>query len=288
MTTNPVAAFTEVTPTTDCIKTTEIQKGVYAFEDLWPEAGDYDMNDVVVEASATKTTARDFSSVKTIESGYEVAERIVSSNSYLKEEQFRFNVGQNYATKQNGLAFKIVSAEGFSMDMIDNVTMTIGGVSCPPNYSDGVFYLTNNVKEVIEKEIVLTIAYKHEEYNKTTGQYEGTYISSQSQSDIRPFIFRSEGNKNWEVHIPYEEPSAKMNFSYFGKNDDQSNPETGAYYVRSGNYPFAFYLAGATLNDVAPLLDSNNESKRIDQLYPLFLDWANSQGKKNPNWYLSK
>ena len=36
-------------------------------------------------------------------------------------------------------------------------------------------------------------------------------------ASIQPFIYRSEGNQNWEVHIPMEAPTVKMNTSYFGK-----------------------------------------------------------------------
>ena len=44
---NPYSAFAEL-PEVEDRKTTTV--GVYAFEDLWPNRGDYDMNDAVVEA----------------------------------------------------------------------------------------------------------------------------------------------------------------------------------------------------------------------------------------------
>lgn len=47
---NPVDAITDIPVTNPDEDKTSIDflKGTYAFEDLWPSQGDYDMNDVVV------------------------------------------------------------------------------------------------------------------------------------------------------------------------------------------------------------------------------------------------
>ncbi len=56
-----------------------------------------------------------------------------------------------------------------------------------------------------------------------------------------------------------------MNFGYFGKDDDCSKPSQGLYFVRSGNYPFAFYLEGASISAFEEtILKRENESRRID------------------------
>jgi len=57
------------------------------------------------------------------------------------------------------------------------------------------------------------------------------------------------------------------------------------YYVRSGNYPFGFFLAGATAEDLYLMLDSDNEKTPIDQLYPKYTLWVTSGGTQNTNWY---
>ena len=104
---------------------------------------------------------------------------------------------------------------------------------------------------------------------------------------VLPFIYRTEGDQNWEVHIPMEAPTAKMNTSYFGTEDDCSDPSKPLYFVRSGNYPFAFYLEGANISAFEEtILKSENESKRIDELFPHFLDWSTSKGTTNQDWYL--
>ena len=84
-----------------------------------------------------------------------------------------------------------------------------------------------------------------------------------------------------------EAPTAKMNTSYFGQNDDCSDPAKGLYFVRQGNYPFAFYLKGANIDVFKEtILKRENESKPIDKLFPRFLEWSTSGGTTNQDWYI--
>jgi len=71
-----------------------------------------------------------------------------------------------------------------------------------------------------------------------------------------PFIFReTSGGLRWEMHIANEEPTSKVDYSFFNTGDDKSDITNGVYYVRSGNYPFGFFLAGATAEDLYLMLD---------------------------------
>jgi LruC domain-containing protein len=78
-----------------------------------------------------------------------------------------------------------------------------------------------------------------------------------------------------------------MNTSYFGTGDDCSDPTKGLYFVRQGDYPFAFYLHGVNISVFEnTILKRENESKRIDELFPYFLEWSTSKGVKNQDWYI--
>ena len=46
--------ITNVPPVDEDLNTTIEKTGVYAFEDEWPKAGDYDMNDVLVQYTYQK------------------------------------------------------------------------------------------------------------------------------------------------------------------------------------------------------------------------------------------
>jgi LruC domain-containing protein len=139
-----------------------------------------------------------------------------------------------------------------------------------------VYLLTEDIKDEINTTYILELNYKN-------GITDITKAAT-----VKPFIFRNEdGNKRWEVHIPFEAPTAKMNMTYFGTEDDRSVISEGKYYVRSGNYPFAFCLAGITIDKfMDTLLPRNNEKIKISDLYPTFLPWATSNGTQYQDWYI--
>ena len=109
--------------------------------------------------------------------------------------------------------------------------------------------------------------------------------------DAEPFIFRAEEGGDatawWEVHLTGCKPTSKMNRNYFGKGEDCSQPDKEIFYVRSGEYPFAFFLAGATETDLSKMLDPNNESVAINKLYSGYSGWVTSNGTTNTDWYKS-
>ena len=73
---------------------------------------------------------------------------------------------------------------------------------------------------------------------------------------------------------------------YFRTGDDLSVPSEGKYFVREGNYPYAFFLNGVTVEPFkSTILIRSNEASLINNLYPDFLEWSTSNGKKKKNWY---
>ena len=238
-----------------------VTEGVYAFEDLWPNQGDYDMNDVVVdfkhERELTRhNTTEDFTTYK---------------------QTFYLTTYQNYVTLVSGLALKLntkkkptsIAMKKITSDSDDDVDVTFE--------NDGdIYYLTNNVTAELGTTYILELTY-----------YPG--VTAEDLASVEPFIFRKENNgQEWEVHIPYEAPTPKMDFSYFGTGDDASKPSNDIYFVRSGNYPFAFFLSGVNIDAFKnTILPRANESKKIDDLYPDFIEWSTSKGVQKKQWYLS-
>lgn len=229
--------------------------GVYAFEDLWPSKGDYDLNDAVVNAKHEKE---------------------FNNKGKIIKETFYLTTYQNYVELTSGLAVTLntkVNPKNISMKKIANGSTVVEEASF--TQGDNVYYLTSDFKGELGTTYILELTY-------------GSALNSSDElASIQPFIYRSEGDQNWEVHIPMEAPTAKMNTSYFGKDDDCSDPSKGLYFVRSGNYPFAFYLKGANISVFEEtILKRENESKRIDELFPGFLEWSTSGGTTNQNWYI--
>lgn len=229
--------------------------GVYAFEDMWPQKGDYDLNDAVVS---------------------EKHEKEFNNNGKIVKETFYLTTYQNYVTLKSGLALTLNTKKKPSEI---NMKKMAKGSKVPEKASftqeGNVYYLTDNFKGELGTTYILELVY-------------GSELSSSSQmATIQPFIYRAESDKNWEVHIPMEAPTAKMNTDYFGTVDDCSDPSKGLYFVREGNYPFAFYLKGASIDVFKDtILKRENENKPIDELFPGFLEWSTSNGTTNQNWYI--
>ena len=245
---NPKNAFAEL-PEVENNKTTI--HGVYAFEDRWPSAGDYDMNDVVVDYK----------------------QEVSFKSGKVNKQIFYLTTYQNYVELKSGLALKLV--KNATPSKIVTKKMAPGKTATTVNYTvDGdYYYLTEDITAELGTTYIFEIQY-------STPQE--LYMTAA----VQPFIYRpEEGGKQWELHIPYEAPSPKMNRSYFGTEADCT---TGTnYYVREGNYPFAFYLDNGSVEYfINNILKRENENIHIDYFFPEFLQWSSSKGVKNADWYL--
>lgn len=258
MTSNPIEAVTDIPSidVDDAKKTAKILRGVYAFEDLWPSRGDYDMNDVMVRSNYEK----------------------VFNENGIYEESFLLKTYANFAGNANGLAVSLSGAAA-TADLEFYVLRpgTEAWESADFTRDGSVILLTSNVKEDMGSTY------------KVTAKYSAPIAETKSGT-ANPFIYRTERDgvtpgKRWEVHIPYEAPSEKAEMSFFGMGDDRSDPARGIYYVRNKQYPFAFFLSGATDANVAKLLDPANEKTPVDQLYPRYSSWVQSLGKTDGDWY---
>ena len=252
---NPVEAVTEI-PVVDPSKnwtTVEMLKGIYAFEDMWPYTGDYDMNDVLVRYNYIKTFDKE---------------------NKIHAESFIFKTFQNFAENKNGLAF-VLDSEGtpssVSCFIRKKGESEFAETSFAYENDDKVYILTDNVKENMGAEYKISVTYD---------------TPAPASSEAKPFIFRNEATgKRLEVHLPKEAPTSRAEMSYFGTNSDASKPLQGIYYVREGNYPFAFFLSGATEKDLSKLLDWQNEETHIDILYKRYSSWVSSNGANDRDWY---
>lgn len=254
----PVSAFAKL-PVVENKKTENYS--VLAFEDLWPAKGDYDLNDVVVELKQEKT----FSKLST-ESEYKIYKQTFALKTY-----------QNYVTLTSGLALILNTGATPTSIAMKRVNPQTTDTLTANFVKDGnVYLLTEDVKGEIGITYILEVNYAN-----------GIANNDNNIASVKPFIFRPEGAQRWEVHIPFEAPTDKMNISYFGTLDDRSVPSQQKFFVRAGDYPFAFRLEGVTIESFeGTILKRSNESKMISDLYPGFLPWSTSKGQQNQDWYL--
>ena len=283
--TNPVKAIADLSTFkmwmnadgNELVTLEETLKGTYLFEDLWPQKGDYDMNDACVEY--IQGTYKDY-----------------WNDTY--GETFSFKPRQNFATKKNGIAFRLIGGDRAEVNTQGRTTgKRISGYHIPAEVK---LYLGNkDITEQLEYDKENQIFYVIPDTKKNPGltytveflhipdgspqYYERNYKEYKSQIDV--FLYRKEGDKNWEVHTKGMEPTPKMNFDYFGKGDDLSKPADGIYYVRAGNYPYALFLDGQQIDKMSKIFDIENEGFTLDMMYPKYTKWVETEGKENPDWY---
>lgn len=267
MKSNPVDAVVDIPSVDekpgadDTKREVRLLKGIYAFEDLWPSRGDYDMNDVMVKLDYAKTVG--------------------SKGIY--EESYLFKTFNNLAGLENGLAFTL-GGDAVSAELEFSILRPAGKDNPSPEYESyaveregNVFLLTPNVKQDMGATYKITAKY-------------ASPIAEGKAAVVKPFIYRTNDDDltpglRKEVHLPFEAPTAKADTKFFGTSDDKSDPASGRYYVRAESYPFAFFLSGATEVDLSKLLDPVNEKTPIDKLYPAYMGWASSNGADNADWY---
>ncbi len=271
---NPIKAIDNVPEVDVVTKKSTVKEvgGVYAFEDLWPYKGDYDMNDVVARYDLSKTfgPGKNNASAK--------------GNTYY-EESAVFSLFQNYASKVSSFAVRLANDNGVRAKLYKKVAGKDEYVEVTDfKYmaTDNVYVLTTDVKSDI---IAGTNVYK------LVVNYGKDGVLKEHSLAVEPFIFRpqqdAKGNYDGllEVHLPKMKPTSEANTSLFTTADDCSNPAKGIYYVRSGNYPFAIFLAGETESVLSKILDPSHEMKKIDDLFPTYIDWVKSNGASNADWY---
>ena len=255
--------ITNVPPVDEDLNTTIEKTGVYAFEDEWPKAVDYDMNDVLVQYTYQKV--------------FNIFNEILS-------ESFTFKTLYNKSTVfTNGLGF-ILSNEGnaqsteYFIRKENEKDFTVASGADKFTRESNAIILTDNVKTNPNAEYKVTFKYGDKNSNK------------KQETSIDAFIYRpsKEGNR-LEVHCPMKKPTSKVDTSLFGQYEDCSKPNEGIYYVSNQEniYPFAFYLSNANANDIAELKNfDKNEKKSISEIYPKFIDWA--KYGTNADWYKKK
>ncbi|PKO98935.1 MAG: hypothetical protein CVU13_07345 [Bacteroidetes bacterium HGW-Bacteroidetes-8] len=229
-----------------------------AFEDLWPNRGDYDMNDVVVSYNSTHFLNSRNQVVKVIDRirplwsggildvgfGYQLGVSATSVKSVTKSGDYIDN-NFRYTLSANGTETKQNKATIMAFDNITEMGLTSGGAK--PNIN-----------------------------------FEILFNSPVSTSDLttppyNPFIVINK-NRGMEVHMPNYPPTDRADYTLFGTYDDKSKPSLNRFYVSDSEMPWGILIPGE--------FNFPTERVSIVSFYPKFQPWAESFGVEYPDWYL--
>lgn len=223
--------------------------GTYAFEDMWPNIGDFDFNDLVVNYRYM---------------------HVYNGDGLIHETIFDFiikNVGGSY---RNGFGIE-VNCDPSIISEITGYNHTTGIISV-----DGKGLENNQAKPVF---IVFDDAWANVNVNNGRMRVYMKYnqpIANNQMGAINPFIF-IDGDRGREVHFADQAPTSLMNRELFGSADDDSNPAIGRYYRNRTNLPWGINI----------LYDFTfpKEKVAINLGYTKFASWAVSGGADFTDWY---
>lgn len=247
----------------------EDEYGSLAFEDLWPEKGDYDFNDLVVDYNMNQIADGDNKvtsiianlKVKAVGAGYKNGFGIqLPMNSSLVESVEGINVpGSIVSLSSNGTESGQSQATIIFFENVYDLFPTIShGYINTQEGSDFVEYQT------MEVQINFT---------------QPLSIDAVGIPPYNPFaIINQERGK--EVHLPNYEPTDLADQSYFGTQEDDSDPSQGRYYRDNENLPWAMHIPTS--------FDYPKENISIIQGHLVFDNWVLSDGYSYMDWYLDR
>jgi LruC domain-containing protein len=251
-----------------------------AYEDRWPERGDYDFNDVVIF----------YRVVQTVKNG-EV--------SRIDIEGELVNYGASYS---NGFAVHLPGILRSNVDQ-DLLQVRFNSVSAPTagvleaGQTDAVVVISDNLKT----KFTSTCGYFYLNTepacmgNTSVFTFEINIplnnpidVASMPDMPLNPFIFGAENHtrndffsgqigRDLEIHLPDKPLTDLGNSAYFGLGDDDSNPPTTTFRT-SANLPWAAEIGNTEWK--APL-----EETDISSAYPEFNNFIISDGVSNEFWF---
>lgn len=222
--------------------------GTHAFEDLWPEKGDYDFNDIVLN--------------------YKII-LIVNSKNKIAQVDFHIKAKDAGAGYRNGYgiefsnlpASRVASVTGASYSH-NYITLASSGVEA--GQEEAVVIIFDNTQRVLDKELVIAVKFT-----------SPITIDELGVDPFNPFMISDIDNgRDREVHLPYANPTS-LGKRYTSVNSGATGSEK--YYVTPNGLPWAI--------DIVHEFTPPKEKVPVNLAYNYFSVWAASGGTKFTDWY---
>ena len=254
-----------------------------AFEDNWPEKGDYDFNDVVIRIDSSL---------------------IVTSDNLVKQLNIEGELKAIGASFRNGFAIQL---QGVTNNEIDQALIRFeinGQTSSAALLEHGTTYTVLKISDDLWKHVKPDTScwfYKTQPGCSSSSTFRfsvkipfitGVPVNNFPNAPFNPFIFATPDTdhgsmfsenpgRGLEIHLKNKPPTSLANNTYFGELDDDSDPYSGLYYQTSNGLPWGLAInAGYSENWFHPL-----EWVSILKAYPEFENYATSGGIENPAWF---
>jgi LruC domain-containing protein len=240
--------------------------GTLAFEDQWPERGDYDLNDVVV-----RYRSKEILNAQRLVAGVEMDLGAMARGGI---------VDSGFAIHFPGIAANLVSSATLSVNGAAAATLAV-----ETGQTEAVFVVVPSTLAALPSPAGCSFA------NSQTGcapvatksyklvvNFSSARASSLFLPPYNPFIFRA-SDRGREVHLPGKPPTAKASTALFKTGVDNTTVGSTTTYMDTQRRPWALDIAG----------DWKHPEERTDIIkpYPNVVEWARSGGTTYRDWYVS-
>ena len=234
-----------------------------AFEDLWPNKGDYDFNDLVL---------------------YSKVNFYANANREITQIDGQWVVRAKGGTLIKGFGVSMPLVNPSDVGTINGQDLTTGNITTNANgteagQSGAVIIFSDNIENMINRAGGTF-------FNTISGEPEGTSdtlnftvnftnpITFTQLNSASIFAFKQRGE---EIHKPDREPTDLADASIFGTGDDDSDPAQNRYYKTENNLPWAL--------EISTEFDYPEEKQDIVDAYLNFANWAQTGGGSSRSWY---
>lgn len=231
--------------------------GTLAFEDSWPEEGDYDFNDFVTAYTYKLVAGNDNSNVKGIRLTFSPK---ALGASYISGFAIQLPINSSNIANVTGGTLE-EGEEQATIIVYENTRRDAFG-------GRGGFINTQKGSDRIpgtDREIYVSLKEN---------------ITLSSFQNFNPFIYVN--GREHEIHLTDKAPTSKMNRDLFNTGDDRSTPEDGHYYRMNNSHPWALDITSTTNgNSTNSLWAYPSEGNNISLAYPNYDQWTSDH---HTNW----
>ena len=247
------------------------QQSSLAFEDLWPEKGDYDFNDLVVDYQYKK---------------------VLSANMKVQEIQANFTVKAIGGYFHNGFGIELPLnhnlVEGVTGNVLNSRYVVNNANGTESGHSNAVVIIFEDAYDImspLSSGQLVNVRQKEAYINPETlsinidlsdSQIDNSQITTEN---INPFLIVDQ-NRGHEIHLPGRVPTALFDVSLLGSGADNSIPANNRYYVTDQELPWAININQSFAYPI--------ENAAINRAHNNFSVWAESNGAMYTDWYYGK
>ncbi|WP_420386815.1 LruC domain-containing protein [Roseivirga sp.] len=238
--------------------------GSFAFEDNWPDYGDYDFNDLVVDYQFRHYLNAD--------------NQVVAMDSKFKVRAIGAGFRNGFGFATNLLPSDVASSTGH---VVNSPIIKLNSNGTEQGQDNAVFIVSNSVHDLFDYSGFVNTQEGDVQMDPAEVTLNTVFNSPKSYAQLgnapyNPFIIVSQ-DRGREVHLPGYAPTNLVDQEFFGSLDDDSDPANGIYYRSKTSLPWAIHLPES--------FDYPKEKSDIRQGHLRFKEWAQSFGYSYMDWY---